>query len=342
MGYYPGYQRNDMPPAEIPFDRLTHLAVGAVLPHSDGTLDTTFYLDATAGPALAADLSKRAHDAGRKSILMVGGAGTYDGFSSSASATHRAAFVANLVSFAKAQGFDGLDLDWEPLPSSDLPNLQALAQDLRTAWPDVILTVPVGIINANTDTVDASWGAISQAFDQINIMSYSMAGAWDGWQSWHHTAIDGATPTTPTSIRTSVDAWLTAGVPASKLGIGAGFYGLCYTSPVTAPNQDLGGATAIANDNELAWRKLTGAYYSADARHWDDAAKAPYLSFSSPTGPLGCTYLSYTDEESLAAEAEYVHTRKLGGVIVWTINEGHLADGADKDPLLTALYGGLN
>lgn len=342
MGYYPGYQRNDMPPDQIPFDRITHLAVGAALPQADGSLDTTFYISESQGAALASDLSARAHTAGRKSILMVGGAGTHDGFVGAASDAYRATFVANLVSYAQGHGFDGIDLDWEPLPSEDLPAFDVLAKALRAAWPTGILTVPVGIVNANWESVDASWGAIASSFDQINIMSYSMAGAWDGWQSWHHTAIDGASATTPTSIKTSVDAWLAAGVSASKLGIGAGFYGLCYTSPVTGPRQDLGGATAIANDNELAYRKLLDSYYAAASRKWDDAAKAPYLSFSAPTGPLSCTYLSYTDEESLAAEAAYVHARDLGGVIVWTINEGHLASGADRDPLLTALWSGLN
>ena len=342
MGYYPGYQRDDMPPEQVPFDRMTHIAVGAALPNTDGTLDTTFYLDATQGPALADDLTTRAHTAGRKAVLMVGGAGTYDGFASSSNASNRATFVSNLVAFAKAHGFDGLDLDWEPLATSDLPALDALAKALRAAWPQVILTVPVGTININYETVDASWGAISSSFDQINLMSYSMAGAYEGWQSWHHSPMDGASPTTPTSIKSSVQAWLAAGVPASKLGIGAGFYGLCYTSPVTGPKQALNGANSIADDNGLSYRALMSSYYSANERHWDDTALSPYLSFTSPKGQHACTYLSYTDEQSLQEQASYVHQANLGGVIVWTINEGHLESGADRDPLLTALYGGLN
>lgn len=342
MGYYPGYQQGDMAPAEVPFDRMTHLAIGAVLPQGDGSLDTSFYLDPTSGPALADDLISRAHAAGRKAMLMVGGAGAYNGFVSAASAAHRATFVSNLVTFAQAHGFDGLDLDWEPLPSGDPADFDALAKALRVAWPSVVLTVPVGPINTNVETVDAQWGPISASFDQINVMTYSMAGAYVGWQSWHHSPLDGASPTTPTSIKTSVDAWLGAGVPASKLGIGAGFYGLCYTSPITGPKQDLGTATASGDDNSLAYRELLASYITPQARQWDSTAQVPYLSFSAPTGPGACTYLSYTDEQSLAAQADYVKSKGLGGVIVWTINEGHLNSGTDRDPLMTALYTGLN
>jgi chitinase len=200
----------------------------------------------------------------------------------------------------------------------------------------------VDFVNPNYQTVDPAWSRIAAQFDQINIMTYSMSGAYSGWQSWHHSPLDGATLTTPTSIKTSVLAWLGAGVPPSKLGIGAGFYGLCYTSPVTAPNQNLNGSTSIADDNTLAYRIILSSYYSASAKQWDTAAQAPYLSFTTPTGTNRCTYLSYTDEQSIAAVASYMKVQQLGGIIIWTINEGHLTSGvADRDPLISALFTGL-
>lgn len=342
MGYYPGYQQNDMPADEIPFDRMTHIAVGAILPNADGSLNTDFYLGG-GGPAFAQDLAQRAHQANRKAILMLGGAGAHDGFVSAASAANRAAFVANLVAFAQQNSFDGIDLDWEPLPVEELSDFDALAKALRVAWPDMILTVPVGGINVNYETVDAQWAAISASFDQINLMTYSMAGSYDGWQSWHHSPLDGEGPTTPTSISSSIDAWIAAGVPTSKLGIGAGFYGLCYTAPVTAPKQALNGSQAYADDNVLTYRDIVADYLPAGTRTYDNEASTPYLTFANGMGPYSCTYLSYTDEESLAAQAQYIKTKGLGGGIIWTINEGHLPAGAaDQDPLMTALYSGLN
>lgn len=120
----------------------------------------------------------------------------------------------------------------------------------------------------------------------------------------------------PTWIKTSVDAWLGAGVPASKLGIGAGFYGLCYTSPVTAPKQEPRRVDREWGRHSLAYRELLASYITPQARQWDSTAQVPYLSFSAPTGPGACTYLSYTDEQSLAAQADYVKSKGLGGVVV--------------------------
>lgn len=341
MGYYPIYQRSDMPASEIPFSKITHLAVGGVTPQSDGSLTTLPFSDTTTWTAAVPDLVTRAHNAGTKVILMVGGSGSSTGFVSAASSANRAVFATNLVQFAHQYNLDGIDLDWEPLQTTDLSSLEELAKAIRAAWSSVILTAPVDYINTNYQTVDPSWGRISAQFDQINIMTYSMSGAYQGWQSWHHSPLSGETPTTPTSISTSVTAWLGAGVPASKLGVGAGFYGLCYSSPVTAPKQNLNGATSVGDDNTLAYRIILSSYYSASSRHWDTAAQVPYLSFSSPTGAHQCTYLSYTDAESLAAVGSYVKAHQLGGAIIWTINEGHLTSGADRDPLISALFTGM-
>ncbi|HEX2584615.1 MAG TPA: glycoside hydrolase family 18 protein [Steroidobacteraceae bacterium] len=341
MGYYPIYQRSDMPAPEVPFNKITHLAIGGVTPQADGSISTAPFTDNTTWAAVVPDLVTRAHNAGRKVILMVGGASSSGGFVPASNATNRTTFVTNLLAFAHQYNLDGIDLDWEPLQTTDLPSLEELAKAIRLAWPTVILTAPVDFININYQTVDPSWARIAMQFDQINIMTYGMAGAYSGWQSWHHSPLYGQTATTPTSIDTSVTAWLTAGVPASKLGVGAGFYGLCYTSPVTAPKQNLGSSTVSADDNTLAYRIIMSGYYSAPARQWDTQAMVPYLSFASPTGTKQCTYLSYTDAESLAAVASYIKAHQLGGIIIWTINEGHLASVTDKDPLISALSTGL-
>ncbi|MES1146954.1 MAG: glycoside hydrolase family 18 protein [Solimonas sp.] len=341
MGYYPIYQRSDMPVAEIPFNKLTHLAIGGVTPQSDGSISTLPFADSTTWTSFVPGLVTHAHDAGRKVILMVGGAGSASGFVPAASSANRVAFANNLVNFAKQYNLDGIDLDWEPLQSTDLTSLEELAKAIRVAWPSVILTAPVEFINVNYQTVDPAWARIAMQFDQINIMTYSMAGNYSGWQSWHHSPLYGETATTPTSIDSSALAWLAAGVPASKLGVGAGFYGLCYTAPVTAPKQNLNGSSTIGDDNTLAYRIILSDYYSASARQWDSEAQTPYLSFTAATGAHQCTYLSYTDTESLAAVANYIKIHQLGGIIIWTVNEGHLTSGTDRDPLISALFTGL-
>src|SRR5207253_2746419 len=125
------------------------------------------------------------------------------------------------------------------------------------------------------------FAAASPSVDQINVMTYGMSGAYSGWKSWHSSPLhwnhDSATPT---GIDDTVARYVAAGVPAAKLGVGSGFYGECYTSPVTAPNQALGSSTVTASDGVMSYRSIVSNYYSAGASHWDTTAMVPYLTLS--------------------------------------------------------------
>jgi chitinase len=167
-------------------------------------------------------------------------------------------------------------------------------------------------------------------------MTYAMAGAWDGWRSWHSSALDGATPSTPTSVAVSVRSYLAAGVPAAKLGVGIGFFGQCWRPAVTGPGQDLRGSQVVAEDNVMSYTNILASYYDRAAYHWDTQAQVPYLGFATPHGPQGCTLVSYDDGDSVAAKSRYVRANGLGGEIVWTVNQGHLRSDAagHRDDLL--------
>src|SRR5512145_127641 len=96
-GYYVGYQSSKHPPSEIDFSALSHLVMGAALVKADGSVDLSFYVgDANAGGTLARDVAKRAHAAGKRALLMVGGAG--NGAAIASAVKNRFdVFVSNLV-----------------------------------------------------------------------------------------------------------------------------------------------------------------------------------------------------------------------------------------------------
>ena len=337
MGYYVGYERNLYPPDAIDFDAVTHLMVGRARPLAGGALSHDYDIDDSNGPIWAHAAVDAAHAAGRKAILMVGGAGEIDGWRDAASSTHRAAFVTNLLAAVDQFGYDGLDLDWEPLESFDQADFIALAQALRGARAGLILTVPLGWINANfAGTPDPFLAQIAPLFERIDIMSYDMEWPADGWQSWHSSALHGETGTTPSSISSSVAYYLASGVPAAKLGIGSGFYGVCWHG-VTAPHQTPG--SIVASDGAFGYAKIMAGYYSAAARQWDATAHVPYLSSQAGLGAQHCNFLSYEDPQSLADKGAYAKANGLGGIIIWTISQGYLASQplGQRDPLLEAL-----
>lgn len=336
VGYYAGYQRDLLPPSEVPWSSLTHLVVTRVVPAGNGALDTSYDVDPVAGPAMAQDLAGRARANGVVPLLMVGGAGTHDGFAA-AIAGSRAQLVRNLVAELRRGGFAGLDLDLEPILPQDEAPFEALVDELRAAVPGIVLTVPVGWVSTTFPDVPAFYGRLAGRVDRLGLMSYSMAGAWDGWQSWHSSALFGAGPSYPSSIEANVSAYLQAGVPPGRLALGIGFYGSCWNG-VDGPRQDLRGARIVADDNVMSFAAIMGSYYSTSAYRYDAAAEAPYLTFARPTGPQGCTFVSYEDERSVAAKGRYAAAHGLGGAIVWTINQGHRrsAPAGSQDALLAA------
>jgi chitinase len=218
------------------------------------------------------------------------------------SAAHLDAFVLNLQHLVTVGGYAGVDIDWEPLDPSDMATAVTLATRLRAMQPGIIVTMPVGYQNANFPDDLSGYAGLAQVYDQLNVMSYGMAGAYPGWSSWHSSALDGNTASTPTSSKSTVALYRAAGVPAAKLGVGIGAYGLCYSPPVTGPLQALNGSTIVAEDSTMPFNLIMGSYYTAAAHHYDATAQVPYLSFASATGSAGCGYITYEDEQSVAAK----------------------------------------
>ncbi len=197
---------------------------------------TDFDWDTTNGPVIVKDIAVRAHAAGKKAILMLGGAG--EGAAIRAAVlNHRAAFVANLVAAMKTYGYDGLDLDWED--EVDWPAFVGFVRDLRNAAPKAILTMPVGALNLNYQTVQPEIATMAASLDRLAIMSYYPSTAWagSGWLSWFNSPLDGEKGAKPVSIASSLQAYAAAGIPKAKLAMGASFYAICYSGGITKPNQ---------------------------------------------------------------------------------------------------------
>jgi chitinase len=335
MGYYSSWNAELYPIDSIAWSSLTHIATAFHVPDGAGGL----YGPASIEPALAEAVVSAAHAAGKKAIASIGGEGAEQVFKSSTSPANLAAFVDNLQSLVTSVGYDGLDLDWEGGPEEDRVLLLALARELRAAMPGLIITVPVGLENANVKRDLSFYGELAGTVDQINLMSYNLSGAYEGWKSWHSSPLHwNGDPATPVSIDHSVAAYLEAGVPASQLGIGAGFFGQCYSAPVTGPGQVLAESTLIAHDGVMSYAHIMSTYHSESARQWDAVAGVPYLSFAAPTGPEGCTYITYEDPASLAVKAAWAKSQGLGGAILWTINEGYVGSRPEgqRHPLLDA------
>ncbi|MFH1262871.1 MAG: glycoside hydrolase family 18 protein [Pseudomonadota bacterium] len=330
---------DNVTPANVNYASLSHLALSFLIPNSDGTVGNSL--------SQASSFAQHAHAAGKKFILSVGGAFDSDGFPGAVSSANRSKFVTNLITIVNSTGADGIDIDWEQPPSSepDRSNMISLVNDLKAAKSGLIVTSALGYHNINggafsgaTATFYSQLGAV---LDQMNLMTYDMMGPWGGWVTWHNSPLQGEESDHPTSAMSTVAAYVAAGVPAGKLGIGIPFYGDCVGSPVTGPPQDWGGASILGYDLAMSYDMIMKSYYNAANYVYDTIAEVPYLSFSSPTGSRGCTYITYEDRRSIAAKGAYAQSSGIGGVIIWQLTEDYTPAG-ETDSLLQTVWKSFN
>jgi chitinase len=349
LGYWVGYQADLMPVGEIPWSALTHIAVGPIVPRSNGSLDASMSIDQGQAAAYATQIAADAIAHGVAPILMIGGGGVERQFFKAAS-RHRAKLVRNLLKLGQSLGFQGFDLDYEGdfTKGANQRMFQRLIDALRRASPGAVLTFPAITVTTTfpQESAVAFYAGIAGRLDHLFLQTYGMSGPYEGWVSWHSSPLHGedsadfcsSQPCKPTSVASNVDRFLAAGVPAAKLGLGVGFYGTCWRG-VTGPNQSIAGATVPASDNEMSYTNVVALYRPFMSDLYDGAAEAAYLSSDTPQGPQSCTFVSYETAGSIAAKGAYARATGLGGTIVWTINQAHrAADHLDADGLLAETY----
>ena len=334
-----------MPASVVDFTALTHVIHFAIGPNSDGTLNTN--LDSIT-PALSADLVSRAHAAGRPVLICVAGSGT-GGFTGATADAYRATFIAKLVNFMSTYDYDGVDIDWEPLNNSDLTQYTNFVNDLRAALDKLS---PRPLLTVATAQQPAWFASLQGQFDQINLMTYDLAGAWPGWVTWFNAPIYNGGfrfPSTGALVPSTdgmVNSFIAAGVAPAKLGIGIAFYGRLWqggagtsTGGASLPRQSW---TTAPTTSAVTYANIMSSYYQPSLYHWDTAAQAAYLSVDN-SGSANDQFISYDDEHTCLAKVSYARNLSLGGVMIWELEEGYrpTQPQGQRDPLLQAVKQGL-
>ena len=350
--YYPGYRQSYLPPAKIDFATVSHVVHFSLGPNADGSLNTGLN---GITPAYSADLVSHAHAAARKVLVCVGGADSQTGFQGATASGNRAKFISNLTNFVAVYGYDGIDIDWEPLPASDTTQFTNFVNGLRSALNGFsqhkLLTAAAGAYPPYGDPPGmqyAMFAALQNQFDQINVMTYDLAGPYPGWVTWFNAPIyDGGYrfPSTGELIPSADGAltnFISNGVAPAKLGVGIAFYGDIWaggagttTGGASLPRQSWTNAPSVT---PVAYFDIMSTYYQSNLYHWDSAAQAAYLSIDNP-GSANDQFISYDDEHTCQAKVSYARNRHLGGVMIWELGQGYRATqpAGQRDPLVQAI-----
>jgi len=311
----------------IGVEKLTHVNYAFATVTPDGNV----VLRNPDAPGNLAQLQAlKARSPALKVIISIGGWGA-DNFSDAAlTDASREKFAASALDMLKRYALDGIDLDWEypgqPGPGikfrpEDKQNFTLLLKTLREHLDDLSQTRGRTGNNRYTLTIASSDGEyfdhtemdkLHIYLDWINVMTYDLYNIATP-TTGHHTGLYPSTsgPANQRCTETAIKQHLAAGIPASKLVIGAAFYGRGWTD-VNPTNNGLYQQGRFVQ--AYSYAELQAKYINQNGfkRLWDDQAKAPYL-----WNPATKSLITYDDPESLKAKAEYVRSHQLGGIMYW-------------------------
>jgi hypothetical protein len=202
-GYYPDYHANELPVSQIRFNQLTDIIYFSISPNADGTLNTdTINQD----PNTMGDLVQAAKDNNLNTWICVGGAGRSSYFSVVvADPAKRLVLINKLLQFCLNNGFDGIDLDWEPI--TDPNNYTLLIRELKT-------TILPHSLSLSVDVYAQGNGLRPEAFESIDwlhVMAYHLHE--DAPHSTYEDAVAGLLH------------WESLGFPRPKMILGLPFFG---------------------------------------------------------------------------------------------------------------------
>jgi chitinase len=328
-------------PEDIDFSAVTHIIHFAIKPNADGSID---FVEDCIFPQNSESLVDAAHSAGKKVLISLGGWQSESAFLGATNNANRTQFINNLVNFITSRGYDGIDIDWEPLSSSSVSQYHTFITELRGELNSIDQPL---LLTAAVKSQSPLFAQLQDKFDQINIMTYNLSGPWSGWITWHNAAIyDGgyifsSTGKPVPSANGLVDQYIEAGVMANKLGIGIAFFGHVWsggtgtpTGGVTAPGQSW--VTAPSVEGYVPYYEIMDTYYQPQRYRWDNAALAAYLSIDN-IGSSNDKFISYDDETTCYEKIKYVRNKGMGGLIIFELGGGWRPGAPVPDNLLQAV-----
>jgi len=236
----------------------------------------------------------------------------------------RAAHVQALVGLVTANGYDGVDLDYESMnfggTATDKATVRsgftALAGELGAALhalkDDVhpqgrLLSVSVG---PRTKADDPNWSVhdyagLAPSVDRFRVMAYNYH--WGGGPPG---------PIAPVWWVDQVLAYAVTAVPAGKIEVGAPLYGYDWPADPTQPD-GYGTATGRTYAQAEALRTQYGA-----TRQWSSVdvvgrpVAAPYFAYTTPEGVRHVVW--YNDADATKAKMTFIEKYHLRGLVFWS------------------------
>lgn len=224
----------------------------------------------------------------------------------------RAAHVQTLVGLVTANGYDGIDLDYEAMnfggTSTDKTAVRngfvMLLGELGAALDaqGKLLSVTVG---PRTKADDPNWpiydyAGIAPAVDRFRIMAYN-----------YHWAGGSPGAVAPLWWVDTILAYAVTVVPAGRIEVGVPLYGYDWPADPTQPD---GYGTAVGRT--YAQAEALRVQYGA-TRQWSSTDAAPHFTYTTAQGVQHVVW--YNDVDSTKAKMTFIEKYHLKGLAFWAV-----------------------
>ena len=330
LGFLPYWKLDTTTRSALRMDLLSTIAYFSIGVQSNGYLARGPATSPTVGwtgwtSSAMTEVINAAHARGVRvvpTITMMAWNGDYSAMSTLlTSSTNRARLVADVVKVVGDRRADGVNIDFEPVPSS-----------LRSQFTALVRAIKAGLVSAGIGsfvTVDTMAGAAtwstgydivglsaSGAADALMVMAYDFSYAGSA-------RAGGVAPMDSNYIFSAIDAMRDhlARVPASKIIWGVPYYGRAWNTTSASVNStvrspvDSVAFSYYGKDGSTAYGgKVLAARHG---RQWDSLGRVPWFVYRAADGGYRQGY--YDDPASLRAKYDMVQRNDVAGIGVWSL-----------------------
>ncbi len=336
FGYLPYWVLGSVSMQHLRYDRVSTIAYFAVSARADGTLAKTTTTGAPTtewagwNSSAMTDVITKSHQRGVRVVLtltMMAWNGDYSAMTALlGSSTNRARLIQEIRSTVSTRGADGVNVDFEPVPSTLRSQFTTFVRELKAG---LVAEGGGAYVSVATMAGAASWSTgydvaaltAAGAADALMVMAYDFS--WSG-----SARAGGVAPIDSPYIfdaRTAMRDYLTL-VPAAKLIWGVPYYGRAWTTQsATAHSLTCRSSTICPTAkpaSEPFGRTWAPRYIDAlqaakeNGRLWDGTGQVPWYRYQSST--YGTWVQGYYDDAvSLTAKYRMVKSNGLRGIGIW-------------------------
>jgi len=328
LGFLPHYKLDRATRSALRLDLVSTIAYFSIGVQANGYLARGSSVDPTVGwsgwtSSAMTEVISAAHARGVRvvpTLTMMAWNKDYTAMSTLLnSASNRSRLVSEVVALVRDRRADGVNIDFEPLPSS-----------LRSQFTSFIRQLKAGLVNAKVGsylTVDTMAGAATWATgydvaalsapgaaNAVMVMAYDFS--WSG-----SSRAGGVAPMDSPYIFAAADALRDhlARLPPSKIIWGIPYYGRAWNTTsdalnatVRSPSQTVAFSYHWYDDGTPAGSKVLAQRYG---RRWDATGQVPWFAFRDAGGLWRQGY--YDDPASLRVKYDAVLRNDLAGIGIW-------------------------